>query len=322
MAYRLNTGEAVACGLRRIVLEELRSAADRLHKSNSRTRDEAIHEARKSIKKTRAVLRLVSPGLEGVYQSENRRLRDIGQGLSPYRDTVAMIEIFDQFREKHAGRVGAPALESIRRGLLQEKRAQALGSGIVTAVRQAGAALTAAARRAEKWPLSGDGFELLVPGLEKGYRRGRKTMHAARTHMAAQYSHDWRKRLKDHWYHIRLLEDLWNTAMADYEKSLKHLETLLGDHHNLEVLCRKLDANVRCGGPAEDTRRCLTGMRKYQRGLRRDALSLGKLVFADSPREFMERLEQLWSAWQARSRRAATRKAAGQVRPARQLASA
>ncbi len=52
--------------------------------------------------------------------------------------------------------------------------------------------------------------------------------------------HDWRKRVKDHWYHVRLLESLWTEVLEAREASLKNLETWLGDDHNLVVLCDKL----------------------------------------------------------------------------------
>jgi len=44
------------------------------------------------------------------------------------------------------------------------------------------------------------------------------------------------RRVKDHWYHARLLENMWAQVMNGYEESLKDLETRLGDDHNLVVL--------------------------------------------------------------------------------------
>jgi CHAD domain-containing protein len=301
MSYRLRAGEGTACGLRRIAFEELTSAAGLLEDSTARTRDEAIHETRKSIKKTRALLRAVSPKLEGGYQLENRRLRDLGHKLSPYRDTVAMIEIFDQFREEYRktanGRARIPA--AIRQDLVRRKRAQSGGKGIVAAVRQAAAALMAASRRVEKWPIEGEEFETIAAGLEKAYRRGRKAMSAARRHRAAEYSHEWRKRVKDHWYHIRLLEDVWTGKMDDYEKRLKELETLLGDHHNMEVLWEKVAARVRPDGTNQAVRECLEQMHRYQRDLRRRALAVGKEVYRESPPDLIQHMRKLWEEWQS-----------------------
>src|SRR6266567_8833517 len=70
MAYRLERDESVPQALRRIAREQLASAADELGKRGSK-RAEGIHEARKSIKKVRAVLRLVRQELGNTYRKEN-----------------------------------------------------------------------------------------------------------------------------------------------------------------------------------------------------------------------------------------------------------
>jgi hypothetical protein len=49
MAYHLTRSESVPEGLRRIASEELDSAASQLSKAHGQRRDEAIHEARKSV---------------------------------------------------------------------------------------------------------------------------------------------------------------------------------------------------------------------------------------------------------------------------------
>jgi hypothetical protein len=51
MSYRLKAKESVPDGIRRIVREEIEGATNRLTNGNGAKRDEAIHEARKSIKK-------------------------------------------------------------------------------------------------------------------------------------------------------------------------------------------------------------------------------------------------------------------------------
>ena len=53
-------------------------------------------------------------------------------------------------------------------------------------------------------------------------------MAAVRAQARPERCHEWRKRAKDHWYHIRLVEDLWTEVMEGYEKSLKDLETVAG----------------------------------------------------------------------------------------------
>ena len=87
MAFRLREDEPVAKGLSRLVRKQLRSAVERLTSDGS---DEAIHDARKRIKKVRAVLHLAGTDLGG--DRALKRLRRGSHALSPLRDMDAMIE--------------------------------------------------------------------------------------------------------------------------------------------------------------------------------------------------------------------------------------
>ena len=75
MAYRLKDAEGMATGLRRIVAEQLGDAATQLRSRTDETRDDAIHEARKDLKKARAALRLTRGDLPGdVRRARERNL--------------------------------------------------------------------------------------------------------------------------------------------------------------------------------------------------------------------------------------------------------
>src|SRR5271165_4675242 len=101
MAYRLKRDESVIRGLKRVVREEIESAGTQLSGDRKTSRDECIHEARKSIKKVRALMRLVSPELSDTYARENARLRDIARRLSEFRDAFAIIATFDDLKKKY-----------------------------------------------------------------------------------------------------------------------------------------------------------------------------------------------------------------------------
>jgi hypothetical protein len=61
----------------------------------------AVHEARKDLKKLRAVLRLVRDDLgDAVYRSENVRFRDAGRMLSGARDAHVRVETLAALRER------------------------------------------------------------------------------------------------------------------------------------------------------------------------------------------------------------------------------
>ena len=115
MPYHLIPGERVPAGVQRIVREEIESAVGQLTGKGESDLDEAIHEARKNIKKIRGVLRLVRPQLGEVYTQENIHFRDIGHLLSEFRDAGAILETFDALRRKYRAELVRGGLASIRR---------------------------------------------------------------------------------------------------------------------------------------------------------------------------------------------------------------
>ena len=54
---------------------------------------------------------------------------------------------------------------------------------------------------------TGDGWELIGPGLHRTYRRGRKRLRAVEEEASVTNLHELRKRVKDLWYQLRLIRD-------------------------------------------------------------------------------------------------------------------
>lgn len=298
MAYRLKAGESVAEGIKRIVQEEIDSATEQLNHGNGRKRAEAIHEARKSIKKIRGALRLMRPELGRAYRGENRRLRDTGRKLSEIRDAAAIVEVFDKVVDKHKQNLQANSLTPIRRQLERSKRELEQTIGIQNVVRRAIATLHGTSKRVKSWPLKKDGFAAIAPGLEGSYRQGRKAMATAQGDPRPENYHEWRKRVKDHWYQVRLLESLWTEVIQAREASLKDLETWLGDDHNLVVLCDKLTNEPEKYGEADGVQLFLALAGEHQKELRENSMSLGQRLYEEKPRLFTQNMSKLWDAWQ------------------------
>ena len=297
MAYRFKAGESVPENVQRIVIEELEFAADQLGNSNHK-RDEAIHEARKSVKKIRGVLRLMRPELGPVYAQETKRLREIGHRLSDIRDAAARLEIFNGIIERHKGELQKNALRGIRRGLEQAKKEAEESPETEKVLRNATAAFRSAARRVKTWPLKKDGFAAIAPGLELTYRTGKRALKLARRNGTAENLHYFRRRAKDHWYHVRLLESVWTEVMQAHEASIKDLEQWLGDDHNLVVLREQLENEPDRYGGEEEIRTFVSLADQRQKELREEAISVGLRVYEQKPKQFVADLSKLWDAWQ------------------------
>jgi CHAD domain-containing protein len=295
MAYRLERDESVIAGLKRVLRDEFESATAQLSDKKA-NRDKAIHEARKSIKKTRALLRLVSAELGGAYPRENARLRDIARGLSAFRDDFVIVETFDDLKKKYRIET-RNRLRKARAGLVKKRNEAGTAEVVGIIVDHAAAALARAAGRVDGWPLETDGFAALGPGLKKTYRAGRQALKSVREDPRPESYHELRKLVKDHWYHIRLLESVWTGAMTAYEKSLKDLETWLGNDHNFAVLRERIVAEPAFYGEKKDIDLILDLIGKYQNELRLQSVSLAERIYEEKPGAFTLRMEHLWDTW-------------------------
>ncbi|MFQ5486316.1 MAG: CHAD domain-containing protein, partial [Desulfobacterales bacterium] len=95
MGFQLQAGEPLADGIRRIALGRIDKALSQLTNPGF-NRDLAVHEARKTCKRLRAVLRLIRDEVRtSYYRQENVRFRDASRLLAPARDSAVMVETLD-----------------------------------------------------------------------------------------------------------------------------------------------------------------------------------------------------------------------------------
>jgi len=142
------------------------------------------------------------------------------------------------------------------------------------------------------WRLSADGFRAIAPGLKESVRRARNAMVVAWLHPTASHHHAWRRCVKDHWFHVRLLEGRCGNHLMPIQRRLEALDGVLGEYHNL-VLLREVLAGDSGLSPREVTQ-CLRVVTRYQRALRQHAQLLGMRIYSEKPRRFVRRVRRLW----------------------------
>ncbi len=296
MPYRLKHGESVAEGVKRIAREQAASAIDHLSGRGAPNREEAIHEARKDIKKLRALIRLVQPHLGDTFAAENIRLRDVSRKLSQVRDAFAMIKAFDDLKQGHRNKLARAPAAKIRTALVRHREHVEEELGIADLMKTSAAAMRDARKSIEAWPLEADGFPAIEPGFEKTYRRGRKALATAAKTARREDFHEWRKRVKDHWYHVRLLEDLWSDVMKGYEDSLKDLEDHLGEDLTLALLRDYLRSVPEKMG-SQMVASAVDLIDEDRKDLREKALDIGNRIYGRKPRKVVTEMRRLWSTW-------------------------
>jgi CHAD domain-containing protein len=294
--YRLREGETADEGVRRIAHGRIDAALEQLRRKSEVDVASAIHDTRKDLKKLRSLLRLVRADLgKREYRAENGRYRDAARLLAVARDAEVKLETLASLRERYPDE--APAAEALQRAL-EDERARVAGSAAAPELRrrldEAVEAIAAGAAEVDAWEFGDDGFDLLRAGLRRSYRRGRDGMRSLGDDPTDFELHEWRKRVKDLWYQLRLLRPVWPAALKGPVEAADELADLLGDHHDLALLVD--DDRVRGSGDLDMA--ALTGLaRRRQRELLDAALPLGERLYAEKPKRFVERVEAYWDAW-------------------------
>lgn len=309
MPYRLQTEEEVPDGLRRCAREQLDRAIEQLTAGVREDPVTAVHDARKSLKKTRSLLRLSRRTIDRAERRrENAALRHAARMLSSARDAEVMLQAVDELSDRFAGQLPQKTFDAIRRRLEAERdpaRQRLLESGLTDQVADE---LRSVRARVEDWTLRRGGWKALEPGLVRTYRRGRAGFERARREPEMANLHDWRKRTKDLWYHLRMLEGLSPGIVGGQAGEAHALADLLGDDHDLAVLRRTLETHA--GELAVDLDAVFGLVDHRREQLQAEAMIAGERLYAERPKAFAVRLHRYWKASQKWRRAAETHRPA------------
>lgn len=301
MAYQFSPhDESVRSGLRRIAREQINKAVAEIDDAKLPPA-ETIHQVRKRCKKLRGLIRLVQPAFD-AYAQENARIRDAARLLSGARDDDVLIETFDALVAGEAAAEERGDLAGVRERLTarrdaNRRRPDAGEPRADERLARFRDEMTAALARVEGWELSGKGFGAIAGGLEKTYRRGRRAFRAARADPSADNIHEWRKRVKYHGYHTRLLAPVWPQTMEAWAMEAGRLGDLLGDHHDLSVFAGVLAKDFAIAGNPDLLETLVRMARARQSELEVEVFGLGARLFADRPEALVKSWRGRWRAW-------------------------
>lgn len=296
MAFQFDQREPVPNAVRRLLTEQLDLAMGRLSSApdGGPPEEKAIHDARKALKRSRAVIRLVRPALgRKRSRAANATYREAGMALSATRDADVLIATWDAVAPRVEG-VDQDVLDAARRDFEAHRdRVRTEQPADVAAVV---ATLAEARRQVAEWPGLDDGWGTIEPGLRGIYEQGRDAMAAAVGGTDDEAWHEWRKRVKDTWYHLTLLVPAWERPLAAEEEEAHELSETLGLDHDLAVLRAEVDRRTEPWSPHEAAA-VVAAIEGRQADLRAAAVVGGRRMYAESPKAFAARLAAYWDAW-------------------------
>ncbi|WP_181090787.1 CHAD domain-containing protein [Stutzerimonas stutzeri] len=294
MAYRIRPTRNAAKEVRKAALQRIDKAIQALTVEADECA-EGVHQARKRFKELRALLRLVREPLGARFKLDNRRLRDVGRRLAESRDAAAMLESWDALARANQPLFVSDAFRQIRLQLQQ----RAAPDGEVHADFDAELAevlgeLRALTQEMQHWKLSGKGFGLLANGLRRTYSDGVRDLARAERDASDELLHEWRKRVKDHWYHCQLLSPCWPDALESRADQLKQVADALGDDHDLTMMAQLMEREPDLFGAPETREQLQRCIQQRREQLQQRALRLGRRLYAEGPKALVTRIAAYW----------------------------
>jgi CHAD domain-containing protein len=288
MPFRFKKSESPAKGVRRVCRERIGAARERLGKSGQPA---AIHDARREIKKLRAIFRLArGQAVGGAYHKSVKALREAAGCLAAPRDARVMLKAFVKLAGPSARRF-AEIEKMLRKHCRRETRRFQRNDFIAVADR----ILRKINRRVVGLKIKADGWAAIEPGLKESYDRGREACALARRKPLPENFHDWRKHVKNLWHYFRLLHPALRAKERALTDELGLLGAHLGEEHDLALLRQFVAGH--CAGQAKEAKALSRLIESRQEELRAAALKVGSRLYAEAPAVVCRRLENDWSLW-------------------------
>ncbi len=286
--------EDLSAGVHRLLLASVDRAASRV----STGTDGGFHDARKALKRARALLRLIGKNAEGArYSGERTALRDAARVLGPARDSYVLMRTLEDVRERAPDGIHRPAFipvaEALRRHHADEHD-RLIADGLIPVMR----ALRAISRRIAANPPSGpgpsrsgaDAVTTIGRGLRREYKRGRSWMEGVARAPSDENLHEWRKSVKYLRYQLEALEPRWPISTRASVAGLRVLGERLGEDHDLVLLTSAFE-DTRISIDPSAHQALAAGIQRRRGHLQGEAATLAASLYVDSPREFAGQLE-------------------------------
>jgi len=305
-SLQLGESEPLGTGIKRVTMEQLERAAGGFFDGQG-SLGSAVHESRKSIKRVRALLRLVRGELpDHIFEFENNSLHDTARLIAEIRAARGVLEAASSIQGLYGGLLAEGTFVDLiqrlsRRRDLTELKAVEDPNLIGRVVRS----LERAYHRYGSWPTDPearevyglgipDSFEAVDSGLSGTYRAGRQAMVTAYRRSAPGDFHQWRKRVKDMRHQMEFLAPLWPEVVVGTAMTLERLGNILGDDNDMAELMNLLHHRPDlCPDPRERSLfRALANQRRNE--LQVAAEILGRRVYAEKPGSLSARFGEYW----------------------------
>jgi CHAD domain-containing protein len=214
--------------------------------------EKAVHDVRVLMKKSRAVMKLISDQVEKEsIERDYNAFREVGRIMSTWRETSVHRKVLKDIKKNHqelfSALAGNQKLETL---LIKAELPQEPGPELKEMLEALDEHLSKAGYRLRFQPMNNFDPKLLLNGLDKSYRDIVDTYLKCRHKPVPANVHNFRKKVKEFLYQLWFFRPLNPVVVKALEKRLDSLTQNLGKLNDLSVLLDTLD--YKYSGPGND----------------------------------------------------------------------
>jgi len=292
MKSGLGNSESVPEGIARIN-RELCEHARRIIGSDATRTDSMVFELRKSIKKLRAILRIVRPALDRKPCSKlDRLMREFGRELGGLRDSTVLIDtlasLLGRFKPYPRESAMLPVSEALHcryqvalEDFTHNNDELSLTSGF-----------NVIETRVLNLDLHRISRAKLLAGMQKTYRRCRTGLQKLHAEPSTENSHDLRRQVKYAWNQLRLIHKWEHGMFKPMVADLDRLGRLLGEDSDIALLVETLQRHPEICCTRIRTEFIIALAESRRTALLSASLRLADRIFAARPGYFGNWLEK------------------------------
>lgn len=295
--FRIGSSADLAFELKR-TLEHQMLYISALFSTSGMDASEAIHEARRSFKKSRAILRLMRDAMNyASYRRENISLRDRQRELTQTRDAYVQFHLLTSISDDH------PEFSKKSWYSMLLKHARANYEREMKRFHKSGKALEISryaqskAEEIHRYELAGKGFEIIEGGLSRIYRQGREMGKAIIGGEADPFEvHAFRKRAKYLQFQLGYLRPVSKPLFKAMSTSLEQLTENLGHYNDLHIAVSRIQEYLEQHklGQKKNLELLFSGLREDMQESLLNSRTIYEIQYAETPERFIERIGRYW----------------------------
>lgn len=292
--YRINMELPLEESLKTVILGCIAFVQDQIQ--NRQDVHVPVHETRRTIKRIRAVLRMIRDEIGySNYYRENTFYRELARGISSLRDHYVLLNTVTGFHEKYPEEfpenVVAAISKSLNRDLEEDIEHFSSQSGGFDRIMEE---LEKAVSRVDQYCRLRDGFVSIRKGIRRIYGRGGRYLKIIKESYDKEQFHEYRKNTKYLLYQMELIRPVYPKMIKAYVSTIDRHAEMLGDtrdYERLEKYIRDMPGSTRT---AASRLKLVEAIHSRRQGMMNSIFSGANRIYAETPGEFTRRLGMYW----------------------------